>query len=1009
MLEFTRARILEVELSTNTNNAANSVLTQYDPILFHEYGILAGEQGNHIDEIIQSSLDISFFPSEYPKNEYILDYFLFNKEDENPSKLMEPDSYEYSLDYEAFLESNYVYPKNQILDYMKPRQFYLIAEPFLEKLNVLSETSKSSKIIEEKSELISELEVFNTYKEKLMLYLDGIDIESGKASQIKYQEPYIRKIAFDNISYKYFPQQYHAKYHKNVIFVDNILKNTKKGIEEANDLIQDIIKYDIYDMDWENPDDEKKEDKILDLLDRLEEINKEYLLPSNKALKEIKKVKEIHEKALDTISAYHSMSQESLNKITRFQSKLEKEDQVIAGLTDNMNEELDAIKSEVDLDSLEFKDVNNLKLIQEQLLSNLDALHQCEEDLDVLIDYTDQYIIRKYNALKSKGNKSEDLTQFIDLFVESRFGQSHKKLENVNYNSCIENIRLQMKKYITDIFLDYREMNFRTNPEEKNKYEKKVEGFGALDLVKTLNIQGVEGLYPHLSINQSILPSQVISKKMSSADVQEASNLLEELSKISLIAKKTHEKILFNEYVVGMFSSIASQVDPNAMSLSGFALSDHLLEYEVEYVLGGHFDEVKNLEKVLAIIFGIRVLCNIIHLSMDQVKRDTILSIANAIAGWWTGGIGGAVLAIVIGLCWAMMESMIDVFMLTSGERVPFIKTTSTWYSSLDGDWEEFFNASVRRVQNEMSMYIKNTGEFTKDTFETIKDVLDQVVLEESISNDLDRKSVEESMQNSLNQLAEEMNVQIDIANQSIEEIIHKELDRYLMTSVDTNADINSETNKFAMSKELDTEMVDLISEMQQDVGLYSIDADMSLTEKVNIRETILNEYETHIHAIKEKTVQKYEQIYNKAADRAVEELKDFVDEKVKEGCEITTELLTKKADAMKKSMKGNITKETKKKFGIQSFIPSLSYKDYLRLLLLLDQQEENVKIGRVMDLIQMNIQKKYDDYDKQLVNYFRGVKIDTRVKIPVNNQLPVHKRLKNKLWEYHVEESAMY
>lgn len=56
-----------------------------------------------------------------------------------------------------------------------------------------------------------------------------------------------------------------------------------------------------------------------------------------------------------------------------------------------------------------------------------------------------------------------------------------------------------------------------------------------------------------------------------------------------------------------------------------------------------------------------------------------------------------------------------------------------------------------------------------------------------------------------------------------------------------------------------------------------------------------------------------------------------------------------------------------------------------------------------------MNIQKKYKDYNRSFANYYRGVHITSRIKVPVTQQMPVHERIKNKLWEYESEESARY
>ncbi len=1007
MLELTKARIIEVELSSSTNNAAHSVLSQFDPVLFHEYGLLAGEEGNHIDEIIQSSLDISFFPSQYPKNEYVVDYLLFNKNREKASTFMEPKAFSYDIEYAPFLEADYAYAKEQILEYMGPRQFYLLAEPFLEKLNLLSETSKSSEIIEEKSDLVSELEMFNSYTERLMLYFDGVAIGSGGKSYIKYDEPYIRKLSVDTISYDFFPKSYHEKYRQNTIFVEDVLENAITGIEKSDTLLKKIVKKDIKAEDIKRGymGEIIKDKKLLDLVDRLAEIEEQYLEPSHEALEEIQAIKQTHEKSLAIIRMYSSMSQATLGKIERFQNRIDNEEQVISGLVKSINQELDDLKTEVDVHSENLEEVNNLKLFEERLTKNLEILSSCEQDIERLIDYTDDYAARKYNQLKKEKQLSSTTEDYLDMHMYSEFYKNRSTLDTMQIDGVARNVLENIQGYTTDLFFDYQNMDIQADREQEKKYKDKVEALSAIDLFETVSIQGVEAINPYLTIDQTLLPSNAIESETDQNGTFDAKEIFKTLSDPLLLAKNTHEKILLNEYIVGMFSSVVSQVDPNAKSLSGFALDDHLLEYEVEYILGGHFNERKNLEFVLAILFGVRVLCNTVHLAIDSAKRETILSIANAIAGWWTGGVGGAILAVVIGLCWAMVEAIVDVFMLTSGEKVPFIKTASTWYSSLDGNWEELFDASVRYVQNKALMYIKDTGELTKGAVSAVKNILDDAVEQNVGGNGFDRRRVEETMESVFTSVAEEMNIQIDVANRAIDNEIEEQLDSYLIQATQETEGNEDNQNQ----EELDPDVLSLIGAMKSTVDSQGLDSSSSLSEKVAVRETILNTYAGQIQQLKEATAQKQKEIYENASNYATEELKDYIDDKVKEGCDITTDLLTKKADEIKKDMKKNITEESKKKFGVENLIPSLDYTDYLRLFLFCSLQEEEVKMARVMDLIQMNIQKKYNDYDRSFENYFNGINITTTLKVPVTQQMPVHERIKNKLWEYQIEESARY
>ncbi len=111
-------------------------------------------------------------------------------------------------------------------------------------------------------------------------------------------------------------------------------------------------------------------------------------------------------------------------------------------------------------------------------------------------------------------------------------------LEEIDIDTLISNIHQHMRGYTTDVFLDYQDMNMDVESEEEEKYEKQVSTLSNLDLVKTLNIQGVEGLYPYLVVDQTLLPSHLLSIDAASDGIQDATNVLDDLSKLSLLAKK---------------------------------------------------------------------------------------------------------------------------------------------------------------------------------------------------------------------------------------------------------------------------------------------------------------------------------------------------------------------------------------------------------------------------------------------------------------------------------------
>ena len=106
---------------------------------------------------------------------------------------------------------------------------------------------------------------------------------------------------------------------------------------------------------------------------------------------------------------------------------------------------------------------------------------------------------------------------------------------------------------------------------------------------------------------------------------------------------------------------------------------------EKEYIIGGEKDSSENIKIVSNILLGIMFALNFMHCYSDDTKHSFASEIGAAIAAVLTRGIGAELFAILIMCGWSMAESYIDVVSLRNGEKVPVIKNSDNWKTSIDG------------------------------------------------------------------------------------------------------------------------------------------------------------------------------------------------------------------------------------------------------------------------------------------------------------------------------------
>ena len=121
-----------------------------------------------------------------------------------------------------------------------------------------------------------------------------------------------------------------------------------------------------------------------------------------------------------------------------------------------------------------------------------------------------------------------------------------------------------------------------------------------------------------------------------------------------------------------------SQHLENASNVEG----DKPLDYEIEYLLGGHKTDRENLKEVATKLLLLREGVNYAHLLTSPAKSMQ----ASALATTLCAGVVAIepIIKQTILLAWAFGESIVDLRMLLSGKKVAFAKTDTTWKLSLE-------------------------------------------------------------------------------------------------------------------------------------------------------------------------------------------------------------------------------------------------------------------------------------------------------------------------------------
>lgn len=198
---------------------------------------------------------------------------------------------------------------------------------------------------------------------------------------------------------------------------------------------------------------------------------------------------------------------------------------------------------------------------------------------------------------------------------------------------------------------------------------------GVKDKEKEGWLTQVESMYKSGLLSLVVPEGAVVSEQtanMTDAPSQ-AEMLLEGGRSISFL-----DHVMINEYCGNFFRNFCSQ-QTETQGEAPDKTEKTVLNYEMEYLIGGKLTDEDNLTDVVHRLLAIREGLNLIHIMSDSEKRTEARNLAMLITG--VAGVTPLLLvtAFFVMSIWALGEALMDIRGLLAGKRVPLIKSREDW------------------------------------------------------------------------------------------------------------------------------------------------------------------------------------------------------------------------------------------------------------------------------------------------------------------------------------------
>lgn len=1085
VIDGTRIQIAKMQALRALRSATQSVIANYDVNMAHEYGMFATKEDEQtpIDDQIEMYALAALQPKKNLPELNQMHQLLYKDPPKDPFQL-----YDYDLEVlhikptSNLVEGNTDYIQLQILEYMKYRAPMLLIEPFLEKLQLITKATKTTKYVKKKMEVEKSVtEIDDLYRE-LEKYIDGLHIT--KNGHITYEDYFVKKMAYQKEQDKIFlntipddavkhtlNQKIFRLYEKEPLVTTymhqfdrhrgsmvstykrlyhikqqlsekrNELSSLQSDISAKRSELSRLIAAQMLAIDDLNEDgsheteDAYTSDAIRqlehmvselqtsmdDVSERINTLEQEERATHDHFHHETEKVYHARERMLyhvqyiNTLALYRAANHHALDVIERIEKESSHIKQSINGLEQELNQHKDdLIESAVTSMEGELKTLkgrlaipddpkktyhltNNVVAMKDELEKNIKQLETIVPVGQELFQYMNRYHL--YYMLHQQFDPHTE-NQVLRAFmqeVNQQTGQPYcsyptnyiQNLRGFTDHGFVAHVSQQMKIIHTGLqgyHYDYMAFDYgdmRTlSKEEKEKQDPRNHvtkiSENSLSLEANHDVTG--------EVNTTIRPSIAHPDESQPLVTDEKMNFINEKQnkfmdksldmfsrigdKISNTTMNLRNELYINEYIIGQFATATDHGEGGQpVTLSGYSKDTHYLNHEAEYILRGSLHEKTNLQYVSHTIMGIRFVMNYLHLLTNTEKRTFIMGVATSIAGWWTFGLGVYIVAALMMAAWSYVESLVDVRYLLEGKKVPFLKTRTDWYTS--------FNGIVKGI-------VEEVGDYAADQSVQLIDALSNSV-QHQVSYVADRfnDDVGSYVQNKMGEVLDQAERTIQYSLDEVDRVVDGIID-------DTFHHIRDEIGEKPTAKDYhqikDSGLSNhLITIIYRDYGHQIMEA--SYAELLTIKKEILSKAKRKIETTKQAIVSKVmgqvegisDQFENKVNQLVKETASKYKDVTKKEINRITTDI-QKNVDETLNQRLNEVWSQPKEK-NYASLMPSFSYNDYLRLMLLIGI-DDDLKLYRVMDLIQFNLQKNREDSSVVLTDYGAGYEVTAEVSV---------------------------
>jgi len=970
LIEATRVRWAETQIEEAMESTSNSVLAGYQSMLKDLFGIFALAENNTdcLDEEVENYLNKTLMTElGVEKDELEGDAYKFLKGlFTNAGKYEKVDFlnlYDYRIEdikTEKIqnLTENAVL-KNQILEYMKYRAPEKLAEGFVDKVTAFKGFGKQSEVMSKKTEIDKELNVIYKYQ---------TDLSSAVEETNKFNTQDDKDFSKD--------------------------KYLQSSLKELKTLIADRI---IFEKRLSNKGEKDKDGKIRQKINgRKTETDKLI----SKTIDNVKTYIEFNKDGIEAIDNIYEYSETANSKISELEKSSLKNDN--SDFAKSMKNEIKIKKAQVDKKSLakiEKKLEQNIdvlskikeiaeKINQNKIVENAADMEADAKDRREISEFIGNEInetelnklVEKYNGtcnnseikyLKNTGNsdskEADDPRKDAEKIVKSGIAQDGNKKEIklededlVSKTKKSNEIEI-FKKYIDLDILDEKflsDLFAKTN--SKRNDDNIAETSGADDEIKSKHEK-----YDVSEIVDNVEFTESKKKGFSENGLEFVANIG---SAIKDGLADIRDDLYINEYIMGTFKNTLTENKDESdteRDLRGALKKSRNTFFntsEVEYILTGSKNENSNEYAIKAQILLIRFALNSLYIYMDPQKNSVAMETATIVAGW--SGFGVPIVHTLIMLGWAMAESVVDVNSLMNGEKVPIFKTKDTWVLGEAGMIKTLAGEVAEKAADIGKKAVDLGVDSAADISKTMISRADEFI-KSKIKIAVD--GLFAPLENSINQATEKAGEIYDDITDSAEKSIFK--NNSTMKTIETKIYNYAQTKYQNIKSTIEDKLIKLPSEKAKEL-IY------------DTKQKIYSEIYNNISGL----VSKLEAEIDNVSKSSKEKINDFIDT----------------------SLSG-FTGTEKTDNNFKSSLLSLDYKDYLRIFLLIEN--ENSKLDRIEDLIQLNMRKESGYNNFLLSNYNTRIRVEATISFKymfVPGFGKNENRLQNTI-SRHVFKSVMY